>query len=86
MQSKATTVDKYLEEVPIERLEAIKKLRELCLLELKGYEEKMAYGGPCYWKNEIVEVGFASQKHFIGLYILKTDVMQEFRDELKGRG
>ena len=39
MQSKATRVDEYLLEVPSERLQAIKKLRELCLKELKGYDE-----------------------------------------------
>jgi len=44
----------------------------------------MLYGGPCYVKNNIVEAGFASQKHFIGLYILKQDVMRKYKDELKG--
>ena len=38
---------------------------------LKGYEENMAYGGPTYNKNGVIEVAFASQKNFIGLYILK---------------
>lgn len=84
MQSKATTVDDYLKEVPPERLKALKQIRELCLKELKGYVESMRYGGPCYEKNNIVEVGFASQKHFIGLYILKTGVMEKYRGELKG--
>jgi hypothetical protein len=31
-------------------------------------------------------VGFASQKHFIGLYILRTDVMKTHRDLLKIKG
>jgi hypothetical protein len=39
----------------------------------------MQYGGPCYSRNGVVEVGFASQKHFIGLYILRTDVMNSHR-------
>jgi hypothetical protein len=30
-------------------------------------------------------VGFASQKHFISLYILRTDVMDAHRDLLKGK-
>lgn len=84
MQSKAATVDEYLKEVPPERLEALKKIRKLCLQELKGYVEIMQYGGPCYVKNNIPEAGFASQKHFIGLYILKKDVMDKYRDQLKG--
>jgi hypothetical protein len=33
-----------------------------------------------------VEVGFASQKHFIGLYILRTDVMAAHREQLKEKG
>lgn len=86
MQSKATTVDLYLKEVPADRLAALTKLRELCLMELKGYEETMAYGGPCYEKNKIAEAGFASQKHFIGLYILKLDVMNKYRDQVSGKG
>lgn len=86
MQSKAQTVDDYLKEVPADRLNALIKLRELCLNELNGYAETMAYGGPCYEKNKIAEVGFASQKHFIGLYILKQDVMEKYKDQLKGKG
>ena len=46
----------------------------------------MAYGNPAYSRNGVVEVGFASQKHFIGLYLLKTDVMNAYRDMLKGKG
>ena len=84
MQSKAATVDDYLKEVPAERLKALTQIRELFLQELKGYTEIMRYGGPCYEKNNIAEAGFASQKHFIGVYILKTDVMEKYKGELKG--
>ena len=84
MQSKAATVDEYLKEVPADRLEALTQIRKLCLKELKGYTETMLYGGPCYVKNNIPEAGFASQKNFIGLYILKQDVMEKYKGELKG--
>jgi uncharacterized protein YdhG (YjbR/CyaY superfamily) len=86
MQSKAKDVDSYLKEVPEDRLPALNKIRQLCLEELKGYDEAMKYGGPCYEKNKIIEVGFASQKHFIGLYILKRDVMEKYKDLLKAKG
>ncbi|MGB5005863.1 MAG: DUF1801 domain-containing protein [Ferruginibacter sp.] len=86
MQSKAKNVDDYLKEVPADRLEALNRIRELCLTELKGYRETMAYGGPCYFKNDVAEAGFASQQHFIGLYILEKDVLDQYRDQLKGRG
>lgn len=86
MQSKAATVELYLQEVPPKRSEALKKIRCLCLSELKGYEEVMMYGSPCYIKNGLAEVGFASQKNSINIYILKTDVMEKYKGLLKGVG
>jgi uncharacterized protein YdhG (YjbR/CyaY superfamily) len=86
MQSEAKDVTTYIEEAPAERQEALHRLRELCRTLLTGFEESMDYGGPSYKRNGEVEVGFASQKHFIGLYILRTDVMAAHRDELKGKG
>ena len=45
MQSKATTVDQYLSEVPPERQEAMNKLRKIILKNLpKGFKEAMGYG------------------------------------------
>ena len=79
MQSSAKTVPAYLKEVPAERKAALKQLRDLCRATLTGFKESMDYGGPCYSRNGVVEVGFASQKHFIGLYILRTDVMNAHR-------
>lgn len=76
MQSSAKTVPAYLKEVPVERKAALKQLRELCRATLTGFKESMDYGGPCYSRNGVVEVGFASQKNFIALYILRTDVMR----------
>jgi len=86
MQSFAKTVPAYLKEIPAERRTALKQLRDLCRLTLTGFEESMEYGGPCYSRNGVVEVGFASQKHFIGLYILRTDVMKTHKDLLKVKG
>jgi uncharacterized protein YdhG (YjbR/CyaY superfamily) len=86
MQSAAKDVTTYLEEVPAERKVALVQLRKLCLAALEGFEESMRYGGPCYSRNGVVEVGFASQKNFIGLYILRTDVMKAHLDLLKIKG
>ncbi len=86
MQSTAKDVSTYLEEVPAERKAALVELRKQCLATLKGFEESMQYGGPCYSRNGVVEVGFASQKHFIGLYILRTDVMKSHLELLKIKG
>ena len=86
MQSQAKTVNAYLEEVPIDRKEALAKLRELCRATLKGFEESMEYGMPSYSRNGEVEVAFASQKKYISLYILKQDVMDAYKDKLTGKG
>lgn len=80
MQSNAPTVDTYLEEVPRERLAALTEIRRLCREHLIGFEEHMQYGGPCYSRNGVIEVGFASQKHNIALYILRKDVLDAHRD------
>ena len=79
MQSDAKTVSAYIKESPAERQETLKRLRALCLATLIGFKESMDYGGPCYSRNGVVEVGFASQKNYIGLYILRTDVMRSHR-------
>jgi uncharacterized protein YdhG (YjbR/CyaY superfamily) len=86
MQIFAKDVPGYLKEVPKERLEVLEKLRNLCLKTLESYEESMDYGMPCYKKNDIVEVAFASQKNFIALYILKKDVLDVNRDVLNVKG
>jgi hypothetical protein len=80
MQSEALTVKEYLEEVPVERLPVISKLRRLCLQHLDGFEESMRYGMPSYSRGGTVEVAFASQKDYIALYILRTDVLDMYRD------
>ena len=86
MQSSAKTVAAYLKEVPAGRREALLKLRKLCRDTLTGFKESMDYGGPCYSRNGVVEVGFASQRNFIGLYILRTDVMRSHRYLLTIKG
>ena len=76
MQSKANSVDEYLQEVPEERQEALSQLREFCIKNLIGYDESMEYGMPSYKKKSgEIEVAFASQKNYISLYILKEDVL-----------
>jgi uncharacterized protein YdhG (YjbR/CyaY superfamily) len=81
MQSTALTVDEYLKEVPPDRLAALQEIRRLCRRHLRGYKETMLYGGPCYSRAGVVEVGFASQKNNIALYILRKDVLDACRAE-----
>ena len=84
MQSTATNVAAYLAEVPDSKRGTLTALRDLCLKCLIGYEEGMDYGMPSYKKNGTVEVGFASQKNYISLYVLKKSVVDAHRAELAG--
>ncbi len=81
MQSNAATVDAYLQEVPEDRRSSLIRLRELCRGHLDSFEESMRYGMPSYSRDGTVEVAFASQKNNISLYILRTDVLDAYRDQ-----
>jgi uncharacterized protein YdhG (YjbR/CyaY superfamily) len=82
VKGSAATVDEYISEVPENRQAAVNALRQRCLDILVGYDEGMAYGMPSYFRNDQGEVAFASQRNYISLYILKTDVVNRHRDEL----
>jgi uncharacterized protein YdhG (YjbR/CyaY superfamily) len=84
VKSEATDVATYLEGVPEERREALTRLRELCVAELGGYDECMEYGMPCYKRDGVLEVSFASQKLYIALYVMKGDVVERYREALAG--
>jgi uncharacterized protein YdhG (YjbR/CyaY superfamily) len=79
MQSKAKTVDAYMQEVPEERRPALERIRALCLQHLEGFEETMAYGMPGYRRDGVVEVSWNSQKNYIALYILRKEVLDRHR-------
>lgn len=83
MQSKATTPDDYIKELPPDRREAIMKLRQEILKNIpKGFEETMGYGMMGYVvPHSIYPAGYhckpadplpfaniASQKNFIAFY------------------
>jgi uncharacterized protein YdhG (YjbR/CyaY superfamily) len=82
MISKAVDVNTYIAETPAERRPTLEKLRKMCKQNLRGYEERMEYGMPVYKRNGVGEVAFASQKQHITLYVMKKDVVDEFRSAL----
>src|SRR5437868_517693 len=84
VQSAARNVDEYLAEIPEARSEALVRLRELCLAELPGFNEVMAYGMPGYERDGTVEFAFASQKQYISVYVVRTDVREAFEERLAG--
>lgn len=50
-----------------------------------GFIESMTYGMPGYRRpSGEIEVGFASQKQYVSLYILRTDVVSEHCEALRG--
>lgn len=83
MQSKAKSVKEYLEELPADRVEPVKKLRNAVLKNLpEGYKEEMSYGMigyvvphslypdgyHCDPKLPLPFACIASQKNFIAFY------------------
>ncbi len=83
MTSKASTVEAYLAELPIDRKTAIEKLRKVIKKNLpKGFKEEMSYGmigyvvphnlyPPGYHCNPALPLPFlniASQKNFVAVY------------------
>ncbi len=83
MQSKATTVDAYIAELPEDRRKAISELRKVIKKNLpKGFKEEMGYGMMgwsvphsiypagyhCNPKDPLPFMGIASQKNSINLY------------------
>jgi uncharacterized protein YdhG (YjbR/CyaY superfamily) len=83
MQSKATTVEQYLAELPADRQKAMTELRKVIKKNLpKGFKETMGYGMMgyvvphtkypagyhCNPKDPLPFMGFASQKNFIAVY------------------
>ena len=79
-------IERYLDEVPAARFDCLCELRRACAELLDGFDESMDYGIPSYSRDGEVEIAFASRKHYISLYILRTDVMEAHRDRLAGLG
>jgi len=83
MKVKATTIQEYLDAVPVERQVYFNRLRETILKNIsKGFEEQLSYGMPAYVvphtaypdgyhcdpKLPLPFVSIASQKNFVALY------------------
>ena len=82
MTSNATTVAEYLAELPAERRAALKKVRTLVRRHFSGAKETMLYGMPSYfWKGSPV-FAYASQAHYMSLYICDVKLITEYRGKL----
>ncbi|MFE0136462.1 iron chaperone [Streptomyces sp. NPDC059037] len=84
VQSAAEDVTGYLAEVSDGRRPALTRLRQLCLAELPGFDEVMAYGMPAYARNGTAEIAFAAQKQYVSFYLLRGEVREAFEERLAG--
>jgi Domain of unknown function (DU1801). len=95
MQSKATTPDQYIVELPEDRKAVMERLRSLFLENIpKGFEEQMSYGMlsyvvpfsiypngyHCDSKQPLPFISLASQKNFIALYHMGIYAKPELLD------
>ncbi|MEU3662183.1 DUF1801 domain-containing protein [Streptomyces sp. NPDC032940] len=85
VRSEAGDVAGYLTEVPEGRRAALAGVRALCLEELAGFDEVMAYGMPAYERDGACEIAFASQKQYISFYLMRDDVRAAFEERLAGQ-
>lgn len=95
MQYKATSPEDYISQVPEERQETLKKLRQVIKANLpKGFEEGITYGMVGYYvphsiypngyhcdpKDPLPFMNFASQKNSVNLYHSGIYAVQEIHD------
>src|SRR5450631_2130767 len=81
MQSKATTVEAYLKELPEERRRVMKQLRGLVRKSAPAATECMRYGMPCYELGELL-CAMAAQKGYYALYVGDGKLVDRFRPQL----
>ena len=95
MQSDAKTVDQYISELPPERKEAIKKVRQVILENLpEGYEEAMNWGmisyeipletyPDTYNKKPLMYAALASQKNHMAVYLSGIYLSEKARQDFE---
>jgi uncharacterized protein YdhG (YjbR/CyaY superfamily) len=102
LKSAATTVEKYLAELPPERRAAMRKVRKVILENLpKGYEETMGFGmisytlplerfPDTYNAQPLCYAGLSSQKNHLSVYLTAAyadpKVQKAIRDGFKKAG
>ena len=102
MQSKATTIQEYLTEMPPERRAAIEKVRQTILDNLPdGYEEAMNWGmityqvplevyPDTYNKKPLMYAALANQKNHMAVYLtgiyMDENLNQDFEEKYRATG
>ena len=83
MSGRTQEVDEYLENLAPERRAALAKLRSLVFEVAPDAVETMKHRMPTYEYGDHVFCAFASQKHYMSLY-MDTDIVEKHREELTG--
>lgn len=82
-KSKYPNVDAYLASLPPDRRAALETIRALMRKTAPDAVEAIYYGLPFYKLNGPL-YGFASQKHYMSLYVIEIEVLERHKAELKG--
>ena len=83
MSGRTQEVDQYLKNLAPDRRAALAKLRSLVFEVAPDAVETMKYRMPTYEYGDGVLCAFASQKHYMSLY-MDTDIVEKHREELTG--
>ena len=83
MSKEMQDVDEYLENLVGERRSALTELRELILTTAPEAAETLKHRMPTYEYGDEVLCAFASQKHYMSLY-MDAELVEMHRQELAG--
>ena len=81
-KSDAGDADTYLALAPEEKRAVLSEMRDACRTLLVGFDESMRYGMPAYSRDGVAEIAWASQKRYISLYVMRTDVLNAHLSQL----
>jgi hypothetical protein len=97
MRSTANSVEEYLSELPIERKEALQRVRQVILKNLPtGYEEVMNWGmityevplsvyPDTYNKKPLMYAALASQKNHMAVYLIGIYMDDQLRRDFEAK-
>ena len=83
MTQRIQEVDEYLEKLAPERRTALGQLRSLVFEVVPDASETIKYKMPTYEHRGHILCAFASQKHYMSLY-MDVGIVEQHREELEG--
>ena len=82
MQRNASSPAEYLRAVPEAQRALVLHLRSLILQAAPGVREEIRWGMLCYDDSGAL-FALGAQKHFVGLYVMATEALQDMAEELQ---